>query len=107
MKSGKLRINLGKLWEAERVRWFGEKCKFAWPWKLPHISYGYQSRFYGKFGEISNYGGGDGREVGLGRVMDLWDKDKFDEWRKRETEGYDEREMRIVTQNFVKFSKII
>ena len=39
--------------------------------------------------------------------MDLWDKDKFDEWRKRETEGYGEREMGIVTQNFVKFSKLI
>ena len=54
-------------------------------------------QIYGKFGEISKYGGGDGREVGLGRVMDLWDKDKFDEWRKRETEGYGEREMGIVT----------
>ena len=43
--------------------------------------------------EIGNLGGGDGREVGPGSVIGLWDQKIFEKWRKRE-KGVMERAVR-------------
>ena len=78
--------------EEERVRWFGRDLAFSWPWRIPHISYGYQSQYFGGFEEVTKFGVDDGgTKVGLGRSLSQWDKSKFDEWRWMENKEYREK----------------
>ena len=56
------------------IRWFGEELSFFWPWRIPHISYGFQSQYFATFDEVTNFGRGEGAKVGIGRALSLREK---------------------------------